>query len=868
MPQDLTVGADPGPGRGAARLARLASVCVGAATRRSATELADLVLAAATEELGATGGGVGLREPGSELIHLVVDHGYPDTARAAYPTPSQAAFPLADAFARGEPIWIEDRARFEEVYPLLAELEPGISAGCWLPMGTTVPVDAVIGLVFETDHEFDPAQRVFLEAVAALGAVALAGLERSEPDRLDAGDDRPGSDAEEWTAADVEAGEQWHRLATEGTPSIVARLGPDATMSSVVAGWEPFTGQDVAESTGRGWLAALHPADRASTEELIRSRPSASGAVGTTVRLWNAATDQWRHVRADFVPVTDETGTVTELVASFADVDARMTAESQLAGLARLLDSFLTGSPVGFALVDPRLRFQLVNETMAAANGASADQHLGRRPSEVSAELGRLVEPLMQRVLDTQAPVLGLELSGGSGPADQPPRDWLVNYFPVRRPDGSLRGVGATVVDITERNQAQAQIRELEARQAQDRFRAALDIMRDSVAIDSSIRDGSGRIIDFRIEYLNPVVHDLAGRSREELVGATMLGLWPELAGSELFEAYVQAVETGDAYIGREVAHVAEVDGEERVGYYDLQALRFGDGLLICSRDITHEREASRRLRETTIELAVEHRIVERLQQALLPRRLPESDRFQIAACYNPVDERADLGGDWYDAFRLPDGRIGLSIGDVTGHGLDAAALMAQCRLAMRAYAYDSSPGSTTPVAEPAQVLGQLDVLLSEAPTSELATAVYAIYDPADGRLRWSRAGHPLPLVCGPVTRGAARKVRELEATGGPPLGTRLIERYPACEMVIEPDSFVLLYTDGLVERRGHLIDDGIDEVKVRLEADDWEALPTLCDALTDSVRSGLTREDDVCILALRREPGGEDGDGDGDGGA
>jgi len=219
------------------------------------------------------------------------------------------------------------------------------------------------------------------------------------------------------------------------------------------------------------------------------------------------------------------------------------------------------------------------------------------------------------------------------------------------------------------------------------------------------------------------------------------------------------------------------------------------------------------------------------------------------------VDERADLGGDWYDAFPLPDGRVGLSIGDVTGHGLDAAALMAQCRLALRAYAYDAA-STSSPVADPARVLGRLDRLLAESPTTELATAVYAIYDPATGTLRWARAGHPLPLVCGPVTRGVRRQVFEVDATGGPPLGTRLVEEYPSAEMRLEPDSFVLLYTDGLVERRGHLIDDGIAEVKERLEADDWDALPTLCDALTSSVRAGLTREDDVCILALRHTPG------------
>ena len=130
-----------------------------------------------------------------------------------------------------------------------------------------------------------------------------------------------------------------------------------------------------------------------------------------------------------------------------------------------------------------------------------------------------------------------------------------------------------------------------------------------------------------------------------------MLESWPQMKGSSLFESYVRTVETGEPFIDNDVRFMDELDGNRVVGYYAIQALRFGDGLLICSRDITAERESNLRLRETELELAVEHRIVERLQQALLPPSLPTSEHFEVAACYNPVDERADLGGDWYDAF-------------------------------------------------------------------------------------------------------------------------------------------------------------------------------------------------------------------------
>ncbi len=160
--------------------------------------------------------------------------------------------------------------------------------------------------------------------------------------------------------------------------------------------------------------------------------------------------------------------------------------------------------------------------------------------------------------------------------------------------------------------------------------------MRDSVAIDVAIRDDRGTIVDFRIEYLNPVVNDLAGRERDELVGATMLESWPDMAGSRLFASYVRTVETGEAFIDNHVRYEVVVDGVPITGYYAIQALRFGDGLLICSRDITAEREADLRLREAEVELRVEHRIVERLQHALLPPRLPERRRLRARRLLQP----------------------------------------------------------------------------------------------------------------------------------------------------------------------------------------------------------------------------------------
>ena len=317
------------------------------------------MLAAASQALGATGGGVGLRDPATGLIQLIVDHGYPDTARAAYPAAGTPSFPLADAFARAEPIFVETREALEAAYPVLADLEPNVTAGCWVPLGSAPPVTGVLGLVFESPHRFDGVQRSFLGALAAAGAVALDALgspaaARRRRRRSGRVAERPGALAPTGHRRAAHAGHP-------AGPRRVPGLG-----GGRVAGLHRPGARHGHRPGLAGGGAPRRPGGHPRAGAVAPVRP---GPAGTTLRLWHAPSEQWRHVRADFVPVPGEDGTVVEVVGSFTDVDARLTAESQLAGLARLFDSFLTGSPVGFALVDSRLRFQLVNETMAAVNG-------------------------------------------------------------------------------------------------------------------------------------------------------------------------------------------------------------------------------------------------------------------------------------------------------------------------------------------------------------------------------------------------------------------------------------------------------------------------------------------------------------------
>lgn len=233
-----------------------------------------------------------------------------------------------------------------------------------------------------------------------------------------------------------------------------------------------------------------------------------------------------------------------------------------------------------------------------------------------------------------------------------------------------------------------------------------------------------------------------------------------------------------------------------------------------------------------------EQTIAETLQRSVLPVSLPRVEGVQLAARYVPGTAELDVGGDWFDAIPLVGGRLGLVVGDVVGKGVQAAATMAQLRNALRAFALDRMKPSST--------LARLNRLADEVLETAFATLAYLVVDPETRVCRYTCAGHPPPLVAYPDGR-----VELLEGGRGLPLGASPDTRYTQGVVELPAGSVVLLYTDGLVERRTRPIDEGLE--LLRAAAIEGPRDPEL---LVEHVLARMIgsedRGDDIALLAVR----------------
>jgi serine phosphatase RsbU (regulator of sigma subunit) len=239
-----------------------------------------------------------------------------------------------------------------------------------------------------------------------------------------------------------------------------------------------------------------------------------------------------------------------------------------------------------------------------------------------------------------------------------------------------------------------------------------------------------------------------------------------------------------------------------------------------------------------------EQEIARQLQRSLLGGALPEDPTLDLSVAYLPAVDGLEVGGDWYDAFRIGERTVALVVGDVVGRGIEAAAAMGQLRSAVRALAATSL--------EPGPLLEALDRYAHAHGVGQMTTIAYATLDLDTGALVHACAGHPPPAVLAPEAPPAF-------AMGGrsAPLDAYLVPTSrPQAQLLLPDEAVVLLFTDGLFERAGRPLQAGLDELLMELGRHRGAPTAELTRALPRAMLASREIRDDVCVVAVRRRRG------------
>ena len=239
---------------------------------------------------------------------------------------------------------------------------------------------------------------------------------------------------------------------------------------------------------------------------------------------------------------------------------------------------------------------------------------------------------------------------------------------------------------------------------------------------------------------------------------------------------------------------------------------------------------------------AREHLVADTLQRALLPERLPTHENMRYDAAYRPGAEESIVGGDWYDAFELPDGRIAISIGDVAGHGLRAAVVMGEVRQAFRASAINPK--------SPSLVIERANTIVNMRANPVMVTALFGIIDPTTSTLSYASAGHPPPILTLPS--GMAERL----PADGIPLGIADEVEATDWTFTLPPGSLLTLYTDGLIEySRDVVAGEAMLLDALREQMMDVPAPPDAARALQRRIFANASNTDDVATLTVTIAP-------------
>jgi PAS domain S-box-containing protein len=713
--------------------------------------------------------------------------------------------------------------------------------------------------------------------------------------------------------------------------------------------------------------------------------------------------------------------------------DALREANDRLQETVARLDTLLANAPLGFAFYDRETRFVGLNQPLADINGLDVEAHIGRRVSEVLPDVGPTVEAMLHAVLESGAPISDVEIAGQTPAQPGVERHWLASYYPVAGPDGEIAGLGAIVVEITERKR-QERVARLSGAVSEllavnpdlnELLQRAASIMvpdlGDSCGIYLLPRTGVAR--RFAIAHVDPAMADMleTADARWPLDIERMLAMSPDLragrpvharhVGQKLRDLFAQDPEQAEVaerldvrssivaplHVGDDVVGLLCLDYTGASGrvyqegdvllaetladrlvavleraYLTAEAARargrlnllaaiselltvgldtrarldavtdvvlptFGDacaaylftndqlqavtckvvgegaglvpgpdvpganihgpgavatafrtrepvlirdvpddlgeparllglrsllvvpllaqaepiGVLVfgysrserryAREDLALAREIAGRVApavEDAMQFERELETAEALQRSLLPDQLPVLQDADLATRYVPGGVGLKVGGDWYDAVPLRDGRVMLVIGDVVGHGVRAAASMGKLRNVLQYSALDGL--------EPAQVLSRLNAYFCALSDADMATLIVAEYDPAGQRLVYANAGHPPAML-----RLPDGTVEALDDGRSMPLCASDQAQYQQAERDLPAGSTLVLYTDGLIERRGESLDVGLGRLAKKLHAAP-AAVEDVADALLRDFLADDAPADDVAMLCVR----------------
>ncbi|MFJ3230975.1 SpoIIE family protein phosphatase [Streptomyces sp. NPDC086787] len=560
-----------------------------------------------------------------------------------------------------------------------------------------------------------------------------------------------------------------------------------------------------------------------------------------------------------------------------ADHNLLQRVETDLA----LCERLITQSPIGLAMLDPELRYLLVNPALERIDGTPAEAHIGRHLRETLPFSDvDTIESALRQVLTTGTPLLDQYHVGRTTTDPDQDHAWSLSFYRLEDPGGRVLGAAASVVDVTERHRsateadrarrrlaliADASTRvgtSLEVEQtAHELAEIAIPELADVVAVD--ILDAALACRDRRRPDNGPeLFRALALKAARPTVALQAADRPGDLATYEGDRLVTLCVHTGRPVLVREVGdddlrriarspEASELLARAGVhSYLAVPLIAHGEvlGALDLKRtvnpipfdqdDVVLASELASRA-AMSIDNARWFQSVRNtaltLQRSLLPNHSPEHTGLELASRYHPAQATSEVGGDWYDVIPLTGDRTALVVGDVMGNGIDAAATMGRLRTATCAYADLDLP--------PSAVLQHLDKITCDL-EHYIVTCLYAVYDPYTRECQIANAGHMPPALAHPD-----RAPVLLDLPPGAPLGVGGVP-FETTTAELGRGDLLVLYTDGLVETRHHPIDDRLSMLLTFLD-DPGRPLEETCDLLLNGLRHP-DDHDDVALLVAR----------------